>query len=150
MSPFHLMIGTTIFKANSADILNPSRTFWHISAITWIITSSNQLLWYFRRSRCFFCLHYYSLSFNLCLKHLLSTHTYHWTFYCISFHITIPIIFFIQEHIGHLVRMSVSGYRGWRFEPRHQYAVSLNKTLYPHCFSRLSCEMSTRWRQPRD
>ena len=36
---------------------------------------------------------------------------------------------------GQLVRMSVSGYRAWRFEPRHQYVVSLSKTLYPHCFN---------------
>ena len=50
-----------------------------------------------------------------------------------------------QEHVGHVVRMSVSGYRGRRFEPRHQYGVSLSKTLYPHCFSRLSCNVSTRW-----
>ena len=34
--------------------------------------------------------------------------------------------------IGRLVRMSVSGYRGRLFEPRHKYLVSLNKTLYPH------------------
>ena len=27
-------------------------------------------------------------------------------------------------------------------------SVSLCMTLYPHCFSRLSCEMSTRWGQP--
>ena len=27
--------------------------------------------------------------------------------------------------------MSVSGYWCWRVEPRHQYAVSLSKTLYP-------------------
>ena len=46
--------------------------------------------------------------------------------------------------------MSVSGYRGKRFEPRQQYVVSLSKTLYPHCFSRLSCEMITRWRPPRE
>ena len=44
-----------------------------------------------------------------------------------------------------LARMSVFGYRGRLFEPRQQYVVSLSKTLYPHCFSRLSCEMSTRW-----
>ena len=37
-----------------------------------------------------------------------------------------------MEHIGHVVRMSVSGYRGRQFEPRHQYIVSLSKTLYPH------------------
>ena len=56
----------------------------------------------------------------------------------------------LAEHIGRLARMSVSGYRGSRFEPRQQYVVSLSKTLYPHCFSRLSCEMSTRWGQPRE
>ena len=41
--------------------------------------------------------------------------------------------------------MSVSGYRGSRFEPRQQYVVSSSKILYQHCFSRLSNEMSTRW-----
>ena len=53
----------------------------------------------------------------------------------------------LLKHIGRVVRMSVSGYRGWRFEHRHQYVVSFCKALYPHCFSRLSCEMSTRWGQ---
>ena len=53
------------------------------------------------------------------------------------------------EHIGHVARMSASGYRGRRFEPRqHQYVVSLSKTLYPRCSSRLRYEMSTRWGQP--
>ena len=56
----------------------------------------------------------------------------------------------ILEHIGRLVRMSVSGYRGRRFEPRHLYVVSLSKALYTHCFSRLICELSTRWGQPRE
>ena len=42
------------------------------------------------------------------------------------------------------------GYRGRRFEPRQQYVVSLSKRLYPHYFSRLSCEVSTRWGQPRE
>ena len=52
---------------------------------------------------------------------------------------------FRREHIGHVARMSVFGYRGRRFEPRqHQYVVFLSKTLYPHCDSRFSCEMSTR------
>ena len=49
------------------------------------------------------------------------------------------------KHIGHAVKMSVSGYRGWQFKSRHQYVVSLSKALYLHCFSRLSCEMSARW-----
>ena len=51
-----------------------------------------------------------------------------------------------MDDIGHVVRMSASGYRGRRFEPlQRHYVVSLCKTLYPHCFSRLSCEMTTRW-----
>ena len=49
------------------------------------------------------------------------------------------------EHIGHVVMMSVPGYRDRWFEPwLHQYVVSLSKTLYLHCFSRLSCEMSNK------
>ena len=56
-----------------------------------------------------------------------------------------------MENIGHVVRMSVSGYRGQRFEPRqHQFVVSLCMTLYPHCFYQLSCEMSVSWEHPRD
>ena len=56
-----------------------------------------------------------------------------------------------MDNIGHVVRMSVSGYRGRRLKPRqHQYVVSFSKTHYPHCFSRLICEMSTRWGQPRE
>ena len=51
--------------------------------------------------------------------------------------------------IGVVVRMSILDTKGWRFEPQHQYVFSLSKILYPHCFSRLSCEMSTRWGQPR-
>ena len=35
-------------------------------------------------------------------------------------------------------------------QSQHQYVFSLSKILYPHCFSRLSCEMSTRWGQPRE
>ena len=42
------------------------------------------------------------------------------------------------------------GYKGRGFEPQHQYVFSLSKRLYPHCFSRLSYEMSTRWGQPRE
>ena len=54
------------------------------------------------------------------------------------------------EHIGLVVRTSVSGYSGRLLKSRHLYVVSLSKTLYLHCFSRLSYEMSTRWRRPRD
>ena len=32
----------------------------------------------------------------------------------------------------------------------NEYVVSLSKTLYPHCFSRLSCEMSTTWGHSRE
>ena len=42
------------------------------------------------------------------------------------------------------------GYKRHGFEPQHQYVFSLSKILYPHCFSRLSCEMSTRCGQPRE
>ena len=51
----------------------------------------------------------------------------------------------LLEHIGIVVRMSILDTKGRRFEPQHQYVFSLSKRLYPHCFSRLSCEMSTRW-----
>ena len=48
-------------------------------------------------------------------------------------------------YIGHVTNMSFSGYRDRRFEPRlHLYVMPLSKTLDPHCFNRLSCEMSTR------
>ena len=53
-------------------------------------------------------------------------------------------------HIGLAVRMSILDTKGRRFEPQHQYVFSLSKRLYPHCFSRLSCEMSTRSGQPRE
>ena len=52
--------------------------------------------------------------------------------------------------IGVVVRMSILDTKGRRFEPQHQYVFSLSKRLYPHCFSQLSCEMSTRWGQPRE
>ena len=56
----------------------------------------------------------------------------------------------VTEHIGLVVRMSILDTKGRRFEPQHQYVFSLSKRLYPHCFSRLSCEMSTRWGHPRE
>ena len=56
----------------------------------------------------------------------------------------------LLEHIGLVVRMSIWDTKGRRFEPQRQYIFSLSKRLYPHCFSRLSCEISTRWGQPRD
>ena len=56
----------------------------------------------------------------------------------------------ILEHIGYVAKMSVSGYRDRWLEPwLHQYVVSMSKTLNPHCFSRLNCEMSTRLAHPR-
>ena len=58
------------------------------------------------------------------------------------------LAYWIFEHIGQVVRMLVSEYRCWQFKPWHQYAVSLSKTLYLHCTSRLSCEMITRCGQP--
>ena len=51
-----------------------------------------------------------------------------------------------MDHVGHVGRMSVSGYRYRRFEPKQrQYVVSLSKTHCPHCFSRHSCEISIGW-----
>ena len=59
------------------------------------------------------------------------------------------ILYLLNEHIGHAGKMSVSGYSDQWFKPRlHQYAMSLNKTLIPHCFSRLCCEKSTRQEHP--
>ena len=50
-----------------------------------------------------------------------------------------------SEYIGQVGKISVSEYSDRRFKPRLQrYVVSLSMTLNPHCFSRLSCEMSTR------
>ena len=57
----------------------------------------------------------------------------------------------IVEHIGHVGKMSVSGYGDGRFNPLlHQYIVSLSETLNPQYFCRLSCEMSTRQEHPRE
>ena len=54
----------------------------------------------------------------------------------------------LLEDIGHVGKISVSGYSDQRFKSRlHQYVVSLSKTLNPHC---LSCEMSTKWEHPRE
>ena len=55
-----------------------------------------------------------------------------------------------MEHIGHVVRMTVSGYRGWWIESGLQHVVSFGKILYPHCSIRLRFEKSTTWRQPRE
>ena len=56
-----------------------------------------------------------------------------------------------KEHNGHVVKMSLSGYRNRRSESRLcPYAVSLRKALSPHCFSRLSCEMCARREYPRE
>ena len=54
------------------------------------------------------------------------------------------------SYIGLVVRMSIWDTKGRRFELQHQYVFYLSKRLYPHCFSRLSCEISTRWGQPRE
>ena len=43
------------------------------------------------------------------------------------------------RHIGHVTKMSVFEYSDrWFKHQLHQYAVSLRKTLNPHCFSRHS------------
>ena len=56
-----------------------------------------------------------------------------------------------MENIGHVSKISVSGYGDRRFKTLlHQYVVSLSKTLNPHCFCRLNCEISTRRLQTRE
>ena len=65
-------------------------------------------------------------------------------------HITVIHVQGNHVHIGLVVRMSILDTKGRRFEPQHQFVFSLSKILYPHCFSQLSCEMSTRWGQPRE
>ena len=67
-----------------------------------------------------------------------------------GFYAVISLLSFINkliyaEHIGHVVRISVSGYKGCRFEPWHLYVVSLSVTLYPHHFNWLNFEMNTMW-----
>ena len=59
-------------------------------------------------------------------------------------------LYSLVKVINVVVRMSILDTKGRRFEPQHQYVFSLSKRLYPHCFSRLTCEMSTRWGQPRE
>ena len=57
----------------------------------------------------------------------------------------------IKEYIGHVFKMSVSGYSDRHFKPLlHQFAVSLSKTLIPQCVSRLNCLMSIRRENPRE
>ena len=52
--------------------------------------------------------------------------------------------------VGHMGKASVSGCRDWRFKPDFISMLSLCKTLNPHCFSRLSCEMSTIGEHPHE
>ena len=50
-----------------------------------------------------------------------------------------------SEYIGHVCKASISGFNDRRFKPwQHLYVVSLRKTHNQHCFSRISCKMSTR------
>ena len=52
---------------------------------------------------------------------------------------------------GNMGKKSVSGYNGRRFKPRlHKYVVSLSKTLNPHYFSGVNCEMRTNREHPRE
>ena len=79
---------------------------------------------------------------QICLSNLLTRTNIYW--------LLVVILAILNEHIGLVVRMSILDTKGRRFEPQHQYVFSLSKRLYPHCFSQLSCEMSTRWGQPRE
>ena len=58
--------------------------------------------------------------------------------------------FFNSFHIGLVVRMSILDTEVDGLNPSISMFFSLSKRLYLHCFSRLSCEMSTRWRQPHE
>ena len=60
-------------------------------------------------------------------------------------------VFVDLEHVGLVGKKTVSGYGNRRLKLLlHQNVVSLRKTLHPRCFSRLSCEMSTRRDHPID
>ena len=66
--------------------------------------------------------------------------------YIISSH-----VYYVLEHIGHVCKMSVSGYIDRQFKPcLHQYVVSLSKTLNLHFFSQLSWELSTTREYPHE
>ena len=55
----------------------------------------------------------------------------------------------ILEHIDYVVKMSVSGYSKRRFKHRlHHFTVSYSMIFNPHCFIRLSCEISTGREHP--
>ena len=61
----------------------------------------------------------------------------------------ILLTLFVCKHVGHVGKMSVSGHRDRRFKRRlFQYVVSMSRARNPHCFSRLSCEVSTSWGHP--
>ena len=59
-------------------------------------------------------------------------------------------LLWLLEHIGLVARKSILDTEVDGSNPSISMFFSLSKTLYPHCFSRLSCEMSTRWGQPRE
>ena len=53
------------------------------------------------------------------------------------------------EHIGHVGKISVSGYSNRQFKPRlRQYNVSLSKNS--HCFFRLNWQMCARRELPHE
>ena len=63
--------------------------------------------------------------------------------------VNVIVINVVMKHIAHVVRMSVSRYRGRWFESRQtQCVVSLSKTSPLHCFTRLSSQMSKRRGHP--
>ena len=56
--------------------------------------------------------------------------------------------FQLLEHIDHVARMSVFWIQRLTVQTLASVCVSLSKSLYLHCFSRISCELSTRWGHP--
>ena len=59
------------------------------------------------------------------------------------------ISYFPQVLLGEYAQMSVT-YCLFCSRMQNQHVVSFRKTLYPRCFSRLSCELSTRREHPRE
>ena len=82
-----------------------------------------------------------------CQHHLISTYTHYWTFYCISIHILIPIIFFI--HAFHV-------FQNYHFPPHRSTTVHHYLSYIFHfqllCYLLLiflleyrKCQLNQRW-----
>ena len=116
--------------------------FWFASCtvllicLFFLILCSHRCCFYF-----YFLWKGYELSGEIALKNNHYYYYYYFVFICRK-NEWYNIYYGIDKmnYIGHVVRITVSGYRGRRFETRqHEYVVSLSKALYLRCFSRLSC-----------